>query len=158
AIGYYGSRGRERLTEQSPKGTGFLPDLCDDWEEATAAAADRGVRVALMRFGIVLGSNGGALQKMLFPFKLGVGGIVGGGQQCWSWITLDGSVGAIVHALQTETLRGPVNVVTPGAVTNYEFTKVLGRVLGRPTILPMPVFVARLLLGEMADGLLLASA
>jgi uncharacterized protein (TIGR01777 family) len=158
AIGYYGNRGDEALTETSPKGTGFLPDLCHDWELATTPASDRGVRVALMRIGVVLGANGGALKAMLLPFKLGGGGIVGNGKQFWSWISLDDVVGAIVHTLNTESLRGPVNLTAPHPARNYDFTKTLGRVLSRPTILPMPAFAARLALGEMADALLLASA
>jgi uncharacterized protein (TIGR01777 family) len=158
AIGYYGTRGSELLTEESPAGTGFLPELCRDWEQATAPAADRGVRVVNMRIGVVLGAGGGALAKMLLPFKLGGGGIIGDGQQYWSWIVLDDLVAAMEHIINTETLRGPVNLVAPNPVTNYAFTKTLGKVLHRPTLLPMPAFAARLALGEMADGLLLASA
>ena len=158
AIGYYGNRDDEALTEESPPGTGFLPELCRDWEEATAPAADRGVRVAQMRIGVVLDPAGGALQKMLLPFKLGGGGIIGSGKQYWSWITRADVIGAIMHVLDTDSLRGPVNLVSPQPVTNYEFTKTLGRALHRPTLLPMPAFAARLALGEMADALLLASA
>lgn len=158
AIGYYGDRADEALTEESTPGTGFLPELCRDWEEATAPAADRGVRVANMRIGVVLDPAGGALQKMLLPFKLGGGGIVGSGKQYWSWITRADVVGAIEHILDTQTLRGPVNLVAPQPATNYEFTKALGKVLHRPTLLPMPAFAARLMLGQMADALLLASA
>lgn len=158
AVGYYGSRGDEILTEESPAGTGFLPDLCRDWEEATAPAADRGVRVVRIRIGVVLDPEGGALKKMLLPFKLGGGGVIGNGKQYWSWITRADLIAAIEHVLNTESLRGPVNLVAPHPVTNYEFTKTLGRVLHRPTVIPMPAFAARLALGEMADGLLLASA
>jgi uncharacterized protein (TIGR01777 family) len=158
AIGYYGDRGEEALTEESPPGQGFLPDLCRDWEEATAPAADRDVRVANTRIGVVLDPAGGALQKMLLPFKLGGGGIVGSGRQYWSWITRADVIGAITHVLTTESLRGPVNLVSPQPATNYDFTKTLGRVLHRPTLIPMPAFAARLALGEMADALLLASA
>jgi uncharacterized protein (TIGR01777 family) len=158
AIGYYGDRGEEVLDEDSLPGTGFLPDLCRDWEEATAPAADRGIRVARVRIGVVLDPAGGALQKMLLPFKLGGGGVIGSGKQYWSWITRADVIGAIQHVLNTEALRGPVNFVAPQPVTNYEFTKTLGKVLHRPTILPMPAFAARLALGEMADALLLASA
>jgi uncharacterized protein (TIGR01777 family) len=110
------------------------------------------------RFGIILSPQGGALAKMLLPFKLGVGGIMGNGKQYWSWVSLDDVIGAIHHAIVTEGVKGPMNVVAPRAVTNYEFTKTLGRVLSRPTIFPLPVFAARLMLGEMADELLLASA
>jgi uncharacterized protein (TIGR01777 family) len=158
AIGYYGDRGEEALTEESPPGTGFLPELCRDWEEATAPAADRGVRVANTRIGVVLDPGGGALQKMLTPFKLGGGGVVGSGRQYWSWITRADVIGAIIHVLNTEALRGPINLVSPQPATNYDFTKTLGRVLHRPTLIPMPAFAARLALGEMADALLLASA
>jgi uncharacterized protein (TIGR01777 family) len=157
AVGYYGSRGDELLTEASSAGTGFLAEVCREWEQATAPAADRGVRVVSMRIGVILSPLGGALQRMLLPFKLGGGGIIGSGKQYWSWITLDDVVGAIDHVLKTEALRGPVNFVAPNPATNHEFTKTLGRVLHRPTVLPMPAFAARLALGEMADELLLSS-
>lgn len=158
AIGYYGDRGTEPLWEQSIAGEGFLADVCRAWEDATQPAVEKGIRVVFLRLGIVLSAAGGALAKMLLPFKLGVGGIIGSGKQYMSWITLDDVVGAIQHALMNDTLRGPVNVVAPYPVTNSEFTKTLGRVLGRPTIFPMPAFAARLAFGEMADALLLASA
>lgn len=157
AIGYYGSRGSELMTEGSALGTGFLADVCRDWEAATEPAARKGVRVVHLRVGVVLSPRGGALHKMLTPFKLGVGGVIGDGRQYLSWVSLDDLIGAIHHALVTETLRGAVNAVAPHPVTNREFTKALGRVLSRPTILPLPAFAARLLLGEMADALLLAS-
>jgi uncharacterized protein (TIGR01777 family) len=157
AIGYYGSRGDEVLTEDSRPGTGFLADVARDWEAATAAALAHGLRVVNSRFGVVLGARGGALAKMLTPFRLGVGGVVGDGRQWMSWIALDDVVGAIQHALVTETLRGPVNAVAPGPVTNAELTRTLGRVLRRPTLVPLPAFAARLAMGEMADALLLAS-
>lgn len=157
AIGYYGDRGEELLQETSPPGTGFLAEVCRAWEAATAPAKEKGIRVVHLRFGMVLSTTGGALAKMLLPFKLGVGGIVGNGRQYWSWVALDDTIGAIHHALMTETLHGPVNVVAPHPVTNYEFTKTLGRVLNRPTLFPVPAFAARLAFGEMADALLLAS-
>ncbi len=157
AIGYYGSRGDEKLTESSAPETGFLADVCKDWEAATEPAAAAGIRVVLLRIGVILNPKGGALSQMLFPFRMGVGGRIGSGQQFFSWVTLDDIVGAINHALKTENLKGPVNGVSPNPVTNLEFTKTLGRVLGRPTILPMPAFAARLALGEMADELLLSS-
>ena len=157
AIGYYGSRGDEVLTEKSHLGTGFLAEVCRDWEEATAPAARRGIRVAILRFGVIFSAHGGALPKMLTPFRLGLGGRIGDGRQYMSWVALDDTIGAIHHALATETLAGPVNVVAPQPVTNAEFTKTLGRVLGRPTVFPMPAFAARLAFGEMADELLLAS-
>jgi uncharacterized protein len=157
AIGYYGTRGDEVLTEDSRPGTGFLADVAREWEAATAAAIAHGVRVVNPRIGVVLSTRGGALAKMLTPFRLGVGGVVGGGTQWMSWIALEDVVGAIQHALATEALRGPVNAVAPGPVTNADFTRTLGRVLGRPALVPLPAFAARLAMGEMADALLLAS-
>jgi uncharacterized protein (TIGR01777 family) len=157
AIGYYGDRGAEVLREDSRPGRDFLADVCRAWEAATAPAAQRGIRVVNLRFGIVLSAAGGALAKMLLPFKLGAGGIIGSGQQYMSWIALDDVVGAIHHTLITDTLHGPVNAVAPNPVTNAVFTKTLGRVLWRPTLFPLPAFVARAAFGEMADALLLAS-
>jgi uncharacterized protein (TIGR01777 family) len=157
AIGFYGSRGDEVLNEQSASGDDFLAEVCREWELATRPAAERGIRVANLRFGVILSKEGGALAKMLTPFKLGVGGRVGSGRQYMSWITLDDAVGAIYHALMNEDVRGPVNVVAPRPVTNQEFTKTLGQVLSRPTLFPAPVFALRLAFGEMADALLLSS-
>ena len=157
AIGFYGNRSDQRLNEDSPPGTGFLADTCREWEAAAKPAADRGIRVVHLRTGIVLASQGGALAKMLTPFRLGIAGIIGDGQQYMSWISLDDLVAVISFALSSQTLRGAVNSVAPNAVTNHEFTKTLGRVLRRPTVFPMPAFAARLAFGEMADGLLLAS-
>ena len=157
AIGYYGSRGDEVLTEESRPGTGFLADVAREWEAATAPAIARGIRVVNLRLGVVLSAGGGALAKILTPFRLGLGGVIGDGAQWMSWIALDDTIGAIVHALTTDSLRGPVNAVAPAPVTNAEFTRTLGRVLGRPTLVPLPAFAARLALGEMADELLLAS-
>jgi len=158
ATGYYGDRGSEVLREESPSGNGFLAEVCRQWEAATAAATRQGVRVVYLRTGLVLSPHGGAIGKMLFPFKLGVGGKIGSGNQYWSWISLDDVCGAIVHCMQASGLHGPVNTVSPAPVTNFEFTKILGRVLGRPTIFPLPAFAARLAFGEMGDALLLASA
>lgn len=158
AIGYYGDRGEELLTEDSPVGTGFLAEVCRDWEQATEPAAAKGIRVVNLRFGVILTPAGGALAKMLFPFRMGVGGKIGSGRQYTSWIALDDAIGAVQHALVNEAVRGPVNGVAPRPVTNLEFTKTLGRVLGRPTIFPMPAFAARLAFGEMAQELLLAGA
>lgn len=158
AIGYYGNRGDELLREESPPGSGFLADTCREWEAASQAAEQKGIRVVRLRIGLVLSPAGGALARMLPPFKLGLGGRIGAGQQYMSWISLDDLVGVIHHALATESLRGAVNAVAPRPVTNLEFTKTLGRVLGRPTVFPLPAFVARLGFGEMADELLLASA
>jgi len=158
ATGYYGDRGDETLDESSTPGDGFLVKVAREWETATQVATDAGIRVVHVRFGIILSPEGGALAKMLTPFKLGFGGVVGDGKQYWSWISIDDAIGAIHHAMMTDALFGPVNVVAPNPVTNHEFTKTLGRVLGRPTILPMPAAAAKLALGEMADELLLASA
>jgi uncharacterized protein (TIGR01777 family) len=157
AIGYYGDRGAEVLREESRPGQDFLADVCRAWEAATEPAAQRGIRVVKPRFGMVLSAAGGALAKMLFPFKMGAGGRIGSGQQYMSWIALDDLLGAIYHALITDTLHGPVNAVAPNPVTNAEFTKTLGRVLRRPTLFPLPAFAARAAFGEMADALLLAS-
>ena len=156
-IGYYGSRGDGVVTEDSRQGTGFLADLARDWEAATATAIAQGIRVVSLRIGVVLSKQGGALATMLTPFRLGLGGVVGSGAQWMSWIALDDVIGAIVHILSTDGLRGPVNAVAPAPVTNAEFTRTLGRVLGRPTLVPLPAFAARLALGEMADELLLTS-
>ena len=157
AIGFYGDRGDEVLDERSSSGDDFLAKVCREWELATQAAATSGVRVVNLRFGVILSNDGGALKKMLLPYKLGVGGKIGSGQQYMSWITIDDAVGAIEHALENDSLRGPVNTVTPQPVTNYEFTKTLGGVISRPTIFPVPAFMARLAFGEMADATLLSS-
>ncbi|MFO0901919.1 MAG: TIGR01777 family oxidoreductase [Pirellulales bacterium] len=157
AIGYYGHCGDAVVAEDSASGRGFLPEVCVEWERATKPAADAGIRVVQLRIGIVLSREGGALQKMLLPFQLGVGGVVGHGAQYWSWVSLPDLVGMFEHALTCRELSGPVNAVAPHAVTNREFTKTLGRVLVRPTLFPMPAFAARLALGEMADALILAS-
>src|ERR1043165_2350855 len=148
AICFYGDRGDEVLREESGPGSDFLAEVCRQWEAATGPAADKGIRVVKLRFGVVLGREGGALAKMLVPFRLGAGGIIGDGRQYWSWIALDDAVGAIRHALMTEALVGPVNAVAPNPVTNYQFTKTLAKILGRPTLLPMPAFAARLVFGE----------
>lgn len=157
AIGYYGNRGDEVLTEESAPGNDFLSRVCIEWEEATREAAEKGIRTANMRFGIILDKKGGALGKMLPPFRMGIGGRIGDGKQWMSWIALDDVVNAIRHALNTETLSGPVNYVTPNPVRNSEFTKTLGRALSRPTLFPIPAFGVRLAFGEMADALLLSS-
>ncbi len=157
AIGVYGNRGNETLHEDSPAGSGFLAQVCEAWEAATQPASQAGIRTALLRIGMVLSPAGGALAKLVLPFKMGLGGVVGSGNQYWSWIGVGDVVGAIYHALMTDGLDGVVNVVTPQPATNREFTKTLGRVLGRPTFFPLPGFAARLALGEMADDLLLAS-
>ncbi len=158
AIGLYGNRGDETLQEDSPAGSGFLAEVCQAWEAAAQPASQAGIRTVLLRIGVVLSPAGGALAKMLLPFKMGVGGVMGSGNQYWSWIGVDDVVGVIHHALMTDGLEGAVNVVAPQPATNKEFTKTLGRVLGRPTLFPLPGFAVRLALGEMADDLLLASA
>jgi uncharacterized protein len=158
AIGYYGNRGAEILREESSPGSGFLPDVCREWEAATKPAANSGIRVVNLRTGLVLSSAGGALPKMLPPFKLGIGGKLGTGQQYMSWISIDDLVGIIQHALEKSSLSGPVNAVSPHPVTNLEFTKTLGRVLARPTIFPVPAFAVRSMFGQMGEDLLLASA
>lgn len=159
AIGYYGARGDEVLTEESERGTGFLADVCDAWERACEPARDAGVRVVNARFGIVLSPAGGALAKMLTPFKLGLGGRIGSGEQYMSWVSIDDAIGAVHHALTRESVEGAVNVVAPKAATNREFTRALGRALRRWTLLPLPGFAARLAFGrEMAEALLLTGA
>ncbi|QEG40278.1 TIGR01777 family oxidoreductase [Roseimaritima ulvae] len=157
ATGIYGDRGDETLDEQSDPGQGFLADVAQQWEQACQPAVDAGIRVVHLRFGMILSPRGGALQKTLLPAKLG-GGRLGSGRQWWSWIALDDVLGGIYHALATPELHGPVNFVAPQALTNAQFTAVLGKVLRRPTIVPAPAFALRLALGEMADALLLASA
>lgn len=155
AVGYYGSRGAEILTEDSPPGEGFLALVCRRWEEATRPAQERGIRVVHLRTGMVLSSAGGALGTMLLPFQLGVGGRLGSGRQYLSWIDLDDETGLIYHALACPQLAGPINAVAPHPVPNAAFTDTLGRVLGRPTLLPIPASALRALFGEMGQALLL---
>jgi hypothetical protein len=157
AIGFYGDRGDQIVDEQSSAGSGFLADVCRDWEAETRPAEDAGLRVVRVRIGVVLSKHGGALAKMLFPFRWGIGGIVGHGRQYWSWVAIDDVAGALLHVIATPDVTGPVNAVAPHPVTNREFTKTLGRVLRRPTILPMPALAARIAFGRMADDLLLSS-
>ena len=157
AIGFYGDRGAEQLDESSVSGNNFVSEVARGWESATLPASEAGIRVVHLRIGVVLSASGGAVKKMLTPFKLGVGGKVGSGEQFMSWIVLDDLVGIIKYAIVNKNLNGPVNAVAPNPVSNAEFTKALGRTLGRPTIFPLPAFAARLVFGEMADELLLAS-
>jgi uncharacterized protein (TIGR01777 family) len=157
AIGFYGDRGSEEMTESSAPGSGFLPEVCRDWEAAAAEAEELGIRVVRVRIGVVLSPDGGALSKMLTPFKLCAGGIVGNGKQYWSWIGLSDLVRILEEAIANTALRGAVNAVSPNSVTNREFTTVLGKVLRRPTLFPLPAFAAKIMLGEMADDLLLGS-
>ena len=156
-VGYYGDGGDRELTEESPQGQGFLAEVVRVWEQAAAPAADAGIRVVNLRFGIVLSARGGALGQMLTPFKLGVGGPFGSGRQYTSWIAIDDVVGAALHALATESLAGPVNTTSPNPVSNKEFVRTLGRVLGRPALLPVPPPALRLLLGQFAEEGLLFS-
>jgi len=158
AIGYYGDRGDEPLDESSAAGTGFLPDVCTAWEAAADPARNAGLRVCHVRVGVVLSAEGGALKELLLPFKLGVGGRLGNGKQFMSWIDYDDIVGAFAHCLVTEELSGPVNGTGPAPVRNAEFTKILGGVLHRPTMFPLPAPVVRTLFGEMGQALLLDGA
>ncbi len=158
AIGYYGNRGDELLTEESAPGQGFLPEVSQEWEAATNPAREAGLRVVNLRFGVVLSRNGGAVKSMLLPFQLWLGGRVASGRQYWSWVSLDDVVGVILFALGNDNLRGPVNVVSPEPARNEEFTRALGETLHRPTIFPLPAFVVRGLTGEMGEAALLGSA
>jgi uncharacterized protein len=157
AIGYYGNRGDEMLREESPAGTGFLAEVCQEWEEATTAAVQSDIRTAHLRTGVVLSPKGGALGAMLLPFKMGLGGRVGDGRQWMSWINVQDMVGAINHILKNDLLQGPVNMVAPKPVTNAEFTKTLASVLSRPAVLPMPAVAVKTVFGEMGEELLLSS-
>ncbi len=157
AIGYYGNRGDEVLDETSACGTGFLAETCREWEAAAEPVRQAGIRLIHTRIGVVLSKHGGALDKMVLPFRLGLGGRMGSGQQWMSWIHVDDIVGAMLHVLQNESISGPVNLVSPNPVTNAEFTSALGKVLSRPTIFPVPEFALRLAMGEMAEEVLLGS-
>lgn len=157
AIGVYGEGGDTWLDENSPAGQGFLAELVRDWEAAAEPARGAGMRVVHLRFGVILHPSGGALKTMLLPFRIGVGGRLGHGGQFMSWVALDDAIAAVLHALRSPDLHGPVNVVAPEPVTNADFTRALGAALRRPTVLPMPAFAARLAFGEVADALLLAS-
>lgn len=158
AIGFYGNRGDEILTEQSAPGDDFLATTCQDWERESHIAEKAGIRVVHLRFGVVLTPAGGALAQMLTPFRLGIGGVIGNGSQYVSWISLDDVLGAILHALMTGDLQGPVNVVSPNPVTNRELSKTLGTILHRPACFPLPSAVVNILFGEMGNALLLSSA
>lgn len=157
AIGFYGDRGEERLTESSSVGEGFLPEVAQLWENAAQPARDAGIRTVHTRFGVVLSNKGGALAKMLTPFKFGIGGRVGSGKQYMSWVDLDDVVGSIIYCLENESISGPVNVTSPDPVTNQDFSKTLAKVLHRPCLFPLPALAAKLALGEMAEPLLLHS-
>lgn len=157
AVGIYGHRHDEELDEESDTGEGFLAELGRAWEGASAVAAEAGIRVVQARLGIVLSRRGGALAKMLLPFRLGIGGKIGDGRQYVSWIGLEDAVAALIYAVENDALRGPVNLTAPQPVTNVELTRMLGRVLRRPTLLPLPAFAAKVVLGELAEEGLLAS-
>lgn len=157
AVGYYGARGDEVLSESSSAGNDFLAGVCTEWERATAPAADAGVRVVLLRTGVVLSKEGGALGKMLPPFRLGMGGPLGSGEQWMSWIVLEDHLHAMEHCLFVDRMRGAVNVVAPNPVRNSHFVTTLGRVLSRPAVIPVPVMALTLMYGEMARETILAS-
>jgi uncharacterized protein (TIGR01777 family) len=157
ASGYYGDRGNELLSEASAPGSNFLAGVCQEWEAAANPARQVGARVVHPRFGIVLSTVGGALASMLPIFKLGAGGKIGSGRQYWSWVVVDDVVGAILHALEEDSLKGPINVTVPDPPSNAEYTRTLGHVLNRPTVFPLPAPAARVMLGQVADELLLAS-
>ncbi len=154
AIGYYGDRGEETLTEDSPPGSDFLAQVCQAWESEAARAENFGIRVVRLRIGLVLGPGGGALQALMPIFKLGLGGPLGSGRQFWSWVHRDDVAGAILFALERDDLRGPINVTAPQPVRQREFAQILGHVLRRPAILPAPAFALKLILGEFASELL----
>lgn len=157
AIGFYGNRGDDEMTEASPAGEGFFPEVCRDWESESRRAEDLGIRTVLLRTGIVLSKDGGALGTMLLPFKMGVGGVVGSGKQWMSWISLEDQIRAVLFVLENESIRGAVNLTSPNPATNEQFTKTLGEVLYRPTFLPLPEFAVGMIFGEMGDALLLDS-
>lgn len=157
AMGFYGNRGDELLTEASPRGDGFLCEVCEAWEAAAEPARSAGIRVVHPRFGIILDAHGGALGKMLLPFRLGLGGRLGPGTQHWSWVGIADVLGALSFAIAHDEIRGPINVTAPHSVTNAEFTQTLARVLSRPAVFPVPAFALRAAIGEMADAELLSS-
>ena len=157
AIGFYGDTADKPADENHPNGSDFLAHVAQKWEEATQAAVDAGIRTVNLRTGIVLSPNGGALKQMLPPFKFALGGVIGSGKQYMSWVSLPEVCHIVEFILKTDTISGPLNMVNPSPVTNYAFTKSLGKALSRPTLFPMPAFVAKLIFGEMADALLLSS-
>ncbi len=158
AIGFYGDCGDEVLNEQSSKGDGFLAELVDEWEQAAEPARAAGIRVVHLRFGVVLWPAGGALSRMLLPFRAGAGGPLGSGRQYWSWVSLDDAIGSVLHSIANDEVSGPVNVTSPMPVQNREFTRVLAEVLNRPAVLPVPAFALKAAFGQMAQELMLASA
>ena len=158
AVGYYGDRGEERLTERSEIGSGFLPDTCLEWENEANRASDLGVRVINLRMGVVLSPEGGMLSSLLHPFKMGLGGVIGSGDQYLSWISIEDLSRIIVYLLEREEVRGPVNAVSPNPVTNREFTTALATVLRRPAWFAIPAFAVRLFFGEMGRSTMLAGS
>jgi hypothetical protein len=157
ANGIYGDTGDKVVTEAEPAGTTFLAEVGRQWEQATRAASDAGIRTVMLRIGIVLSAQGGALARMLPPFRVGVGGRIGDGRQWMAWITVDDLIALFLHALKTESVRGAVNAVAPNPVTNADFTRALGAVLKRPTLFPVPAYVVRTVFGQMGEELLLSS-
>jgi len=157
AVGFYGDRGTEIVDEDSNAGKSFLANVCVQWEDALNAAVERGIRVVKVRFGTVLSIDGGALKRMIMPFKIGAGGVIGSGEQYMSWVSIDDTVEMIQFAIANDSIQGPINLVTPNAISNRKFTRTFGQVLNRPTIFPLPAFAIRIALGEMADELLLNS-
>ena len=156
AIGYYGGSRNESLTEASPTGTDFLAEVCAEWEAEAQKASQLGIRVVLVRIGLVLGLGGGLLQQVLPPFKIGIGGILGNGKQWMSWIHIDDVIGILLHALESDQIHGALNATAPTPVRNIEFTKTLGAVLRRPTLFPVPIFGLKLMMGEFADFIVLS--
>ena len=156
-VGFYGDRGNDELTETSKSGKDFLAEVCREWEGEARRAEDSGVRTVLLRAGLVLSKDGGALATMLTPFKFGLGGVVGDGKQWMSWISLDDHIDVINFVLENDNMRGAINSVSPNPVTNEEFTKILGEVLYRPTFIPVPEFAVHFAFGEMGETLLLGS-
>ena len=157
AVGYYGDRGDEILREDSASGDGFAAEICRQWEAAARPAAVAGIRTVQLRIGVMMSGEGGALPKMLPPFRMGLGGRLGNGRQWWSWVSVVDVVGAILHVLENESVQGPVNTVAPNQVTNADFTRTLASVIKRPALFPMPAFVVKLVFGEMGTELFLAS-
>ena len=157
AVGFYGDRGAELLSEESTAGAGFLAEVCQAWEQHTEPARQAGIRCVRLRIGVVLTPSGGALAKMLPAFRLGLGGRIGSGNQFMSWIALPDLLAVIDHVLESPTIEGPVNAVAPGAVTNRQFTGALSQALGRPALLPLPAVCAKWIFGEMAEATILAS-
>jgi uncharacterized protein (TIGR01777 family) len=157
AVGIYGDRGDEILTDEGNEGSGFLAEVCEGWEKAATKAGEFGARVLSARFGVILSPQGGALAKMLPAFRLGAGGKLGDGGQYMSWISVDDAAAALIHLLMTPDLSGPVNVSSPQPVVNREFTEIMGEILRRPVVMPFPAPLARVMFGEMAEATLLAS-